>query len=213
MYYRLKRLIKDAENKNILLITAAAAIILAAAVFFIYYYGNSENISFGSLSDPEDQIISETENSSNIDPTSNIYVDISGCVKKPGVYEMEPGSRIFEVIDEAGGFTRHADTALINQAEEISDGMKINVPDKRDKGKAKSSGHASASSDTSESLININKADSETLQRIPGIGPVTAEKIIQYREENGPFGSVEDITNISGIGDKTLEKMRPSITV
>ncbi|MBQ3281843.1 MAG: helix-hairpin-helix domain-containing protein [Eubacterium sp.] len=222
MYYKIRRFIKNADYKSLLLITAAAVMILGAAVFFIYLYGKSETIPIVSsagtgVSSAETGVSAAAAGDATAEgPTDiSIYVDVSGCVKDPGVYEVQPGSRIFEVIDKAGGFTKHADTALINQAEQVTDGMKINVPDKRKTQKAavseeQSSGGTAASA---ESLININTADSQTLQQISGIGPVTAEKIIRYREENGAFSSVDDIVNVSGIGDKTLEKIRPRITV
>ena len=210
---KIKHLLKDANFKNILLITAALVIILTSAAAFIYLYGKSETISIETSAKTRETGGSATEEKASSSDT--VFVDVSGCIKTPGVYELPYGSRIFEAIEEAGGFTKHADRALINQAETITDGMKINVPDKRDieengSGAAHVSGNGA--SDNGE-LININTAGSEELQQISGIGPVTAEKIIQYREENGVFDSVEDITNVSGIGEKTLEKMKPQITV
>jgi len=210
---KIKHLLKDANFKNILLITAALVIILTSAAAFIYLYGKSETISIETSAKTRDTGGSAIEEKTA--STDTVYVDVSGCIKTPGVYELPYGSRIFEAIEKAGGFTKHADRALINQAETITDGMKINVPDKRDteengSGEAHVSGNGA--SDTDE-LININTAGSEELQQISGIGPVTAEKIIRYREENGAFGSVEDIKNVSGIGEKTLEKMKPQITV
>ena len=211
---KIKYLLKDANFKNILLITAALVIILTSAAAFIYLYGKSETISIETSAKTRETGGSATEEKASSSDT--VFVDVSGCIKTPGVYELPYGSRIFEAIEKAGGFTKHADRALINQAETITDGMKINVPDKRDsKGSGSNSaaqGSGNGASDTG-TLININTAGSEELQQISGIGPVTAEKIIQYREENGAFGSVEDITNVSGIGEKTLEKMKPQITV
>ncbi len=210
---KIKHLLKDANFKNILLITAALVIILTSAAAFIYLYGKSETISIETSAKTRETGGSATEEKASSSDT--VFVDVSGCIKTPGVYELPYGSRIFEAIEKAGGFTKHADKALINQAETITDGMKINVPDKRDsEGSGSGAAHVSGNgaSDTGE-LININTAGSEELQQISGIGPVTAEKIIRYREENGAFGSVEDITNVSGIGEKTLEKMKPQITV
>ena len=210
---KIKHLLKDANFKNILLITAALVIILTSAAAFIYLYGKSETISIETSAKTRETGGSTTEEKASSSDT--VFVDVSGCIKTPGVYELPYGSRIFEAIEKAGGFTKHADRALINQAETITDGMKINVPDKRDSegsdsGEVHVSGNGASDAGT---LININTAGSEELQQISGIGPVTAEKIIRYREENGAFGSVEDITNVSGIGEKTLEKMKPQITV
>ena len=236
----LKQILKQNDPKRLLLITAAVVTVLTAAVCFIYLYGNSQNtsillqssaeaaqeedsagtaasISDGKGTDDDPGSMSEESNGQQ----NTIFVDISGCVKAPGVYELPYGSRIFEVVEKAGGFTKHADTALINQAERAADGMKINVPDKRNTEASgpvapgtsddKTSGGTKESS--SDSMININTAGSDELQQLPGIGPVTAEKIIQYRESNGPFSSADDITNVSGIGEKTLQKIKSRITV
>ena len=212
MYYKIKRFLKNANCNRLLLITAAVVVILTAAVGFIYLYGKNETISIQTSSKMNDtEVYGSSEKPRSGDM---VYVDVSGCVKSPGVYQMPYGSRIFEVIEKAGGLTKHADTALINQAEMLTDGAKINIPDKRDTEK-KSVAAAPSKSDGAASvgLININTADSEELQKITGIGPATAEKIIRYREENGAFSSVDELTNVSGIGEKTLEKMRPQVTV
>ncbi len=208
--YKLIRFINKADDKRPLLIMAAAVITMTAAACFFYLYGNNETISIQTSAAQQEGAAGSSEITER--RVDTIYVDIAGCVKDPGVYEMPYGSRVFEVIDKAGGFTKHADTALINQAEPAEDGMKINVPDKRKNG-GSSGSQGGQTAAGQPALININTADSEELQKIPGIGPVTADKIIQYRESNGAFHKVEDITNVSGIGDKTLEKMRPMITV
>ena len=209
--YKINRILKESKYIRALLITAAAATILAAAAFFIYFYGNSETVSIQTSAETKEMEVSGPDDASR--STGTVFVDISGCIKTPGVYEMPAGSRIFEVVEKAGGFTKNADTALINQAETVTDGMKINVPDKK-KASAPSSQQASPETVTStESVININTADSQTLQQISGIGPVTAEKIINYRETNGAFRSVDEITNVNGIGEKTLQKIRSRITV
>ncbi|MBR3786351.1 MAG: ComEA family DNA-binding protein [Firmicutes bacterium] len=144
-------------------------------------------------------------------PAVSLVVDISGCVKKPGVYEVSDGTRLHQVIEEAGGLTKEADIDAINQAELVTDGQKILVPSKITGGEDKAG--VSMGAATSNGKININQADSMALQEIPGVGPATAEKIIQYRESNGRFQSIEDIKNVSGIGDKIFEKMKDKISV
>ena len=132
-------------------------------------------------------------------------------MKEPGVYQVSVGTRIFQVIEEAGGITDGADISSINRAEEVTDGQKIVIYSKED---ISQEGEASESySQTAEDKVNINKADSSKLQTVPGIGPATAQKIIEYREKNGRFSSVDELKNVSGIGDKTLENMREYITV
>lgn len=139
-----------------------------------------------------------------------LVVDISGCVKTPGVYETLDGTRLHEVIKLAGGLTQNADIDAINQAEPVSDGQKILIPAKTEAGKD-DDGTASGVMSASKGKININQADITGLQEIPGVGPATADKIIQYRESNGRFQSIEDLKNVSGIGDKTFQKMKDRI--
>ncbi len=136
------------------------------------------------------------------------YVDISGCVKTPGIYKIKDGARLFEVIELAGGLTENADYNGFNQAEKIEDGDKIIIPSKQDLLDDEVSGGT-----VSSGKINLNTADITKLQEIPGIGPSTAEKIISYRQNNGRFHKIEDLLNISGIGEKTFAKMEDKITV
>ena len=156
--------------------------------------------------------------------TGNIYVDISGEVAKPGVYQVKNGARLFEVIELAGGLTKNADLNSINQAEAVMDGQKITIyTDYANQGAsgANTNGQGNTSAGnpggsaaiSSDGRININLADSLTLQEITGVGPVTAEKIIDYRKSNGRFRSIEDLKNVSGIGDRTFEKIKGEITV
>lgn len=142
------------------------------------------------------------------------YVDISGEVKKPGVYKVKKKTRLVFLIDKAGGLTGKADLDAINQASYVEDGAKIIIPKK---GENKNSNEAGAdASETSvgntSGKININQASAEELTSIPGVGTVIAQRIVEYR--NGArFNSIEDIKNVKGIGDATFEKMKGSITV
>ena len=142
------------------------------------------------------------------------YVDISGEVKKPGVYKVKKKTRLVFLIDKAGGLTGKADLDAINQASYVEDGAKIIIPKK---GENKNSDEAGAdASETSvgntSGKININQASAEELTSIPGVGTVIAQRIVEYR--NGArFNSIEEIKNVKGIGDATFEKMKGSITV
>ena len=100
----------------------------------------------------------------------------------------------------------------INQAELVTDGQKILIPSKMEEG-ASAEETAGTEKSTDNGKININQADSTMLQEIPGVGPATADKIIQYREVNGRFQTIEDLKNVSGIGDKTFEKMKDKVCV
>ena len=167
-----------------------------------------------SVAELEEQEASETDAPEiSLTPANRIIVDISGAVESPGVYMLQDGSRIFDLIEAAGGLTKDADINYINRAEILFDEAKIYIPSFRETSEL-SPGSAVRTSSVSSgpSLININTADSETLQKIPGVGPSTAEKIISYRLSHGRFSSIEELTNISGIGAKTLEKMKGYIT-
>lgn len=193
---------KKIDKKNIIKIAAVILIIIAAFVFF-GDYGEKEEIPIET-----ETIIEKTENN-NTEPPAELYVDISGQVKKPGVYSVSDGTRLFQLIELAGGLKSSADFNGFNQAEALVDGQKIIIPKKGEE--TTSSGYTESQSGSK--LININNGDNTALQQIPGVGPATAEKIIIYRNENGKFKTKEDIKNVSGIGEKTYEKMKDSITV
>jgi len=144
-----------------------------------------------------------------------LMVDVKGQVKKPGVYETTTGERVVDVINRAGGMTEKADKMGINLAEHVQDAMVIYVPAIGEDIEAESipvAGNGIASS-SGEAKININTADEVALQNLPGIGPSKAAAIVEYRDTNGKFSAIEDLKNITGIGDKTFEKLADLITV
>jgi len=178
------------------------------AVFFYYDLPKGE----------EDQFVFEEEVEEGVEDkgvplpaqeseVTIVLVDVKGAVVTPGVYEVSANGRVKDVIQKAGGFLEEADQAQLNLAGKVIDEMMIYVP-------IKGETTVAAGSVTAESgLISINTADLIELQELPGIGPAKAEAIIQYREENGPFSASEDLQNISGIGEKTFEKLKDLITV
>lgn len=143
-----------------------------------------------------------------------IVVHITGAVPRPGVYALPEGARVQDVISAAGGFLAEADKEFINLARILEDGEMLDIP--------YAEGFSpviptpvqnviTSGSDTD--LVNINTASSFELEALPGIGPTTAQKIIAYRDANGPFVSIEDIINVSGIGPGTYERIKDLITV
>ena len=205
----LKRLFAD--NKE-LLKTAALPLVIGVAVLFFWFYGAEEDIVVSGGDDVSSEIVSEDTKGQTVTGTE-MYVDISGAVVNPGVYEVSSSTRLFQVIEMAGGLSDNADVDSLNRAEIVYDGQKIIV------GTASNSEiRTEASSEGSQSgitngKVNLNLADSATLQTIPGIGPSKAERIIDYRKTHGRFKKVEDIMNITGIGEKTFESIRDYITV
>ena len=148
--------------------------------------------------------------------SSVAYVDISGEVNKPGVYKVTTETRLFEVIDMAGGLTENADPDSLNRAEKVTDGQKIIVlsyDESSEIGKSSSSVPDYGLTSDEGDKVNINTADSSELQTIPGIGPAKAQSIIDYREQNGYFTTTEDIMDVTGIGQKTYASIKDYIVV
>ena len=134
------------------------------------------------------------------------FVQVSGAVNSPGVYELSGEPRIFHAILMAGGLREDAEVSSLNQAEKISDGQKIVI-----KTRDEAAMEAAVSAD--DGKVNINTADAKTLMTLPGIGESKANSIIKYRESKGSFNSIEDIKNISGIKDGVYNKIADSIKV
>lgn len=136
---------------------------------------------------------------------ATIIIDIKGEVKKPGVYEVDKDLRVNDVILLAGGLTDQADEFAINLAQKLQDEMVIHVP--------KIGEETEGSIAVTNGKIKINYATQEEIETLNGIGPAKAQAIIQYREENGFFNTIEDLLNVSGIGEKTLENIKDDIQV
>jgi competence protein ComEA len=143
-----------------------------------------------------------------------IVVHVVGAVPKPGVYEFPQGSRVRDAVAAAGGLLAEADPAALNLAAMLEDGQRLEIPYQAGAEPASASAQGINSESTpSADLININTATLEELDSLPGIGPTTAQKIIEYRQQHGPFQTIEDIMNVSGIGPATFDKIKDLITV
>lgn len=144
---------------------------------------------------------------------ASIYVHVVGCVQAPGMYQLSAGARVAEVIQAAGGFTPEAQMESVNLARSVQDGEQVIVASVAQAAPAPTAGEVDASAASGSGLVNINTADEEELQKVSGIGPSKAAKIIAYRKEHGSFASVEDLTQVSGIGEKTLASIKDEICV
>ncbi|MCI6285061.1 helix-hairpin-helix domain-containing protein [Selenomonas sp.] len=155
----------------------------------------------------------------------SITVYVTGAVNQPGVVSVAAGARVADAVNACGGLLPTADAAKINMAQAVKDGQQIRVPEK---GASKATKNATATASSSDNgkarastgsdadageLININTADEAELDKLPGVGPSTAQKIIEYRETEGQFASPEDIMKVKGIGKAKYEKMKDRITV
>lgn len=173
------------------------------------------------MNEDEEDILSEESEASTdkeeqiAESLKEIIVDIKGQVKIPGVYHMEEGSRIIDVIEKAGGLLDESETTAVNFAQLLSDQMVIYVPKIGEDIPVEStiSQEIAEGGEQEQSKININEADKEALMTLNGIGDSKAENILAYREENGLFKSIEDIKNVSGIGEATFNNLKDSIVV
>jgi competence protein ComEA len=142
---------------------------------------------------------------------SEVVVDVVGKVRKPGIVTLPAGSRVFEAVKAAGGVSGRVNLHGLNMARVLSDGEQIVVgiePPDEASGSPPQSGEQAASA-----LVNLNSASSEQLQTLPGVGPVTAQAIVAWREANGRFGAVDDLLDVKGIGPATLDSLRDLVTV
>jgi len=178
--------------------------LLLIAGLSLFFFGTYK--IFSSSSEPEVEII-PVENSGK-----NIIVDVSGAVEKPGVYSLPSPSRIKDALISAGGFAPNADknwvSKNLNLAQVVEDGSKIYIPFDNPEENI-----LSQTDDAGENKININTATASQLETLPGIGPSLAEKIISYRNEKGPFQSLQDLKNVSGIGDKLFDNIKNDISL
>ena len=212
------------KDQFILLLFATIILILGAGIFFWQNMKNSQLISSMTVSASLNQtdLFSGHHGSNPLSEESEkeiknekILVHVAGEVLNSGVYELESGARVIDALMAAGGATSLANLDIINLAAPISDGEKIYIPSVIEKINQfnQNSSFTSYSSGGSSGKININTADASELQKLTGIGPGKAKSIIDYRNKNGPFKSVDDLLNVSGIGEKTLEKIRDEIVV
>jgi len=138
-----------------------------------------------------------------------LTVDVAGAVKRPGVYRLASSQRVEDALQRAGGPTRRADLSQINRAAKLEDGRQILVPVRA----SKSNPTAAATAAVPDQPVNLNTATLEQLDTLDGVGPATAQKILDYRAEHGGFGSVDELDQITGIGEKRLAALRDRVRV
>ncbi|WP_218624952.1 helix-hairpin-helix domain-containing protein [Sporosarcina sp. E16_3] len=200
------------------IITPIAAIAVISA-FLFFPKGQADDDTF-VMSDQnpfpeliEEKIEEEIVNSVQIVPAP-IVVDVKGAVRHPGVYAMQDGDRLIDAINAAGGYLPNADSRMLNHAMKLADEFVVYVPVDGEEVLAISFTPVSGTSTPQDDgKVNINTADETELMTIPGIGPSKAAAIVQYRTDKGSFKSPESLMEVSGIGEKTFEKLEPKITV
>lgn len=223
-------------NKTQKIVLYGIGIVLV--ILIIIYLFTKDNTVYSDYSNlyPKENNVAVVENEIKVDevPKNLIYVYVAGEVNNPSVVELEEGQRVADAIEKAGGLTDSGEIKNINLAYKLKDGEKLYIPsldeviesEEEDtniayitsgingeiNGTTSNSGNNSKNS-TNNGLININTATQTELETLDGIGPSTAKKIIDYREENGKFNSIEDIQNVSGIGDAKYAAIKNDICV
>ena len=220
----------DLKNKKIIGLVIITIIIFIVSIFLykqknsnafkeeymteIFEEESNDNMEYTETLEEDTTIINEDSIDRN-----KIIVEIKGEVAKPDVYQLEEGSIIKDLIDMAGGVTEEADLSRINRAEELLNHELIiigNINDETESSVVQNNSTYSSNGNNSDkvsTLININTADLEQLKEITWIGNIKAQSIIDYREANGGFKSLEELKNVDGIGDKTFEKIKEQITL
>ena len=206
-------MIEFLKQRKIVIIICILVIILVG--WKIYDSSNFETEEESQIMDSNIQE-SKTEEEEEL-----VIVHVTGEVKKPGVVRVKEGSRVEDIVKAAGGLTENADISNINLAYVVEDGTKIRIPstddEKQEEYITQSIGEGiimqEESNNSRGSIVNINTANETELEELPGIGASIAGRIIEYRNKNGKFKSIEDIKNVTGIGDSKFEKIKESIRV
>ena len=195
--------------KKSMLVLLAVVALAAGGAFYAGYCGQDDAVELDAGAAPvREMSVKESE----------IVVYVAGAVNHPGVVRLAEGARAKDAVDACGGFLPTADTSGVNLAQKLKDGVQVTVPEKAPvaaegraaQGAPTASGAARSSPD---GMVNINTADEKELDKLPGIGPAMAKRIIEYRTENGAFQSPEEIKRVKGIGDAKYEKMKDKIAL
>ena len=226
------------HKKQKIIIAMIGSMLIIAVLYYIYTKEENENV-ISTEDNVIENVVADAEESEETtkEEINKIIVHVSGAVNKEGIVELEENSRIADAISQAEGLKENADTKNINLAFKLEDGMKIYIPTIEESQKVNeqnqkenvidetskyvtSSGGVIQEQQTNENVdakksekININTATQTELETLPGIGPSTSLKIVNYREENGNFKSIEEIKEVSGIGDAKYENIKDLICV
>ncbi|MDN7240417.1 helix-hairpin-helix domain-containing protein [Planococcus sp. N028] len=197
------------QNKIGWLLIPTAAILMLA-IYFFFPQDTPETVPATSFDMINAESPQQTEPQNPIDEIpAFLMVDVKGQVASPGVFELPIGARMQDAIEAAGGFLPTADDRAINLAMKVQDEMSVYVPEIGEEIVLPSN----AAGPSGDTAVNLNAATEEELMTLPGIGPSKATAIIAYRTDNGNFQNIDELKEVSGIGDKTFEKLKELIKV
>lgn len=225
---------QDLSNKTKRLILISLFFVLFSLMFIPYVKRDILSVTPPQLdhtdvSIKEDMQTQDDDQKEHLKEANMIYIDLKGAVSRPNLYQVAADSILYDVIQQAGGLSEQADPSAINFALRLQDQMVIYIPTKNevvpDHLKAVIPWKSSLSAETSKAntpdqtqttsseLISLNQATADQLQTLEGIGPKKAQAIVSYREEHGPFPSIDSLTEVPGIGETTLQRIKDQITL
>ena len=175
--------------------------LLAVVSFGVYVFSSGTG---------QDNTIKLEKSSESVEASTDvqapkIYVHVAGSVKSPGIYQLDSGTRVYDAVLAAGGFTSKANQSSVNMARALTDGEQLVV--------SSESGESTFNVDPISSLISLNQASSSQLEELPGVGPALAGRMIDWRTANGGFKTKEDLLNVAGIGDKLFASFKDLVTL
>lgn len=211
-------MLENLTKKQKIILSIIAILVAIGIIYFINNKNQTNNIEL------DENILVSNQNTKQMsqDTEKIVIVHITGSVKNPGIVKLKEESRIEDAIEAAGGLTENADISNVNLAYVLDDGTKIKIPnlDDEDIGDedvvSKDSGEGIIQEDektTNTNIVNINKATENELSTLPGIGNSLATRIVEYRKQNGNFKTIEDIKNVSGIGESKFANIKDFISI
>lgn len=201
-------------KKGLFFLAAGILCLLVAGSIVASFSGRWEKKSSGAIAGPAPFTVVDSSGNEDapVEEQSQWVIYITGAVLRPGVYNLPSGTRVYQAVEQAGGFTSEADPEAFNMALPLADGVHIHVPRKNESLAPEAYAPPSPQNPV-VAAIDINRADAVALESLPGIGPKIAQEIIRCREERGRFASVEDLLSVKGIGPAKLSAIRDLIKV
>jgi competence protein ComEA len=203
------------QQRWVIIIIVGALLVGMGILAVRYFTQGSRSEQVIDLDNGETNV--EEASGRSAEGTSKAYVHVCGQVRKPGVYQLPMEARVFQAVEAAGGVTEEADQSAVNLAAHITDGEQIYLPKIGESARIPiatgKKGHQSNKAVQPQWPLDLNRASAGQLDFVPGIGPSMASRIIEYREQNGSFTSLDDLTQVPGIGEKKLARFRQYLCV